>query len=90
MKLYGQHLVQKTVVNHIQGHVRQGIQPPKALVLSFHGGTGVGKTYLSSFIAKALYDKGLKSPFVHVISSQNEFPHKTEIDIYKVSTVQST
>ena len=69
------------MINHIRGHARS---PSKALVLSLHGGTGVGKTYISKMIAKALYTDGMKSPYVHVISSQHAFPHKTEIDSYKV------
>uniref|UniRef100_A0A0B6XYQ9 Torsin-1A C-terminal domain-containing protein n=1 Tax=Arion vulgaris TaxID=1028688 RepID=A0A0B6XYQ9_9EUPU len=81
-KLHGQHLVQKTVVGHIRGHL-QSHDPPKALVLSFHGPTGVGKNFVSKIIADNVYKDGLNSPFVHMISATREFPHEGMIPFYK-------
>ncbi|CAL1538967.1 unnamed protein product [Lymnaea stagnalis] len=82
MKLHGQHLVQKTVIGHIKGHLRSP-SPPKALVLSFHGPTGVGKNFVSRIIAENLYKDGLRSKFVHLISATKEFPHDGMIPFYK-------
>ncbi|CAG5116887.1 unnamed protein product [Candidula unifasciata] len=81
-KLHGQHLVQRTVVGHIKGHLRSS-DPSKALVLSFHGLTGVGKNFVSSIIADNLYKDGLRSPYVHLISATKEFPHEGLLPFYK-------
>ncbi|XP_041358406.1 torsin-1A-like [Gigantopelta aegis] len=78
--VYGQHLVMKAVITHIKGHVRS---PAKALALSFHGGTGTGKNHVSSLIAQHLYKEGMKSKFVHFISSTRDFPHETMLPVYK-------
>lgn len=82
-KLHGQHLVQRTVVGHIKGHLRSK-NPPKALALSFHGTTGVGKNFVSSIIADNLYKGGLSSPYVQLISATKEFPHEGMVSFYKV------
>ncbi|KAK6975257.1 Torsin-1A [Biomphalaria glabrata] len=81
-KLHGQHLVQKTVLGHIKGHLRTN-NPSKALVLSFHGPTGVGKNFVSRIIAENLYREGLHSKFVHLISATKEFPHEGMVPFYK-------
>ncbi|XP_005104539.1 torsin-1A [Aplysia californica] len=81
-KLHGQHLVQRTVIGHVKGHMRTS-NPPKALVLSFHGLTGVGKNFVSRIIAENIYKGGLRSPFVHLISATKEFPHEGMVEFYK-------
>ena len=82
-KVYGQHLVLKTVVRHLRAHMTTE-NPSKALVLSFHGGTGTGKTYVSSIIANSMYKEGLNSHFVHFIQVTEKFPHKKQAARYKV------
>ncbi|XP_052077993.1 torsin-1A-like [Mytilus californianus] len=57
--------------------------PPKALSLAFHGGTGTGKNYISSIIAESLYTNGMESEFVHFFSSSHHFPNKEDIIRYK-------
>ncbi|KAK6173453.1 hypothetical protein SNE40_016899 [Patella caerulea] len=81
-KLYGQHLVLQAVVSHVKAHVHNS-NPPKALVLSFHGGTGTGKNHVSRIIAENVYKKGMKSKHVHLISATKEFPHSEMIHFYK-------
>ncbi|ESP03689.1 hypothetical protein LOTGIDRAFT_224215 [Lottia gigantea] len=81
-KLFGQHLVLKAVVNHVRAHI-ENKHPPKALALSFHGGTGTGKNYVSKMIAEHLYKQGMKSKFVHLISATKEFPHEEMVHFYK-------
>ncbi|KAK0045120.1 torsin-1B [Biomphalaria pfeifferi] len=82
IKLHGQHIAQETVVNLIQGHLKD-TDPTKALVLSFHGPPGVGKTFVSRQIAKSLYKAELGSQYVHVIFATREFPHKGLVETYK-------
>ncbi|BFZ24380.1 hypothetical protein BsWGS_27418 [Bradybaena similaris] len=81
-KLHGQHLVQKTVLRHLRSHL-QSDSPQKALVLSFHGPTGVGKNFVSRIIADNIYKDGVKSPFVHMLSATREFPHEAMVPFYK-------
>ena len=82
-RLYGQHLVKKGVISHIQGHLRTP-HPPKALALSFHGPTGTGKNHVSRIIAEKLYRNGMKSDNVRLISATKEFPHREYFPSYKV------
>lgn len=64
--LFGQHLVQDSVVKLIKGHLTNR-KPQKPLVLSFHGWTGTGKTWVSKLIADSLYKEGMDSKFVKFI-----------------------
>ena len=83
-KLYGQHIVEKAVINHIKDHF-ESKDPHRSLVLSFHGPTGVGKNYVSQIIADNLLFKGRdKSPYVYLISATKEFPHESMLPYYKV------
>ena len=86
--VFGQHIVTNVIVRSFRAHMRRE-QPSKALVMSFHGWTGSGKNYVSSFIANALYKMGAKSQFVHLFMSTLHFPDKTKTDVYKVN-FQST
>lgn len=45
----------------------------KALVLSLHGWTGVGKNYVVTMIAEALYTEGMKSKYVKVFMGNKDF-----------------
>lgn len=81
-KLYGQHLVTRAVSATIRGHL-ENEDPPKALALSFHGWTGVGKTFVSNIIASSLYTNGLKSKFVKRFYGVVDFPDEQMTDSYK-------
>ena len=77
-ELYGQHLAKKIITAALRTYVKQPSK--KALVLSFHGGTGVGKNFVSNLIAKHLFKWGHKSLFVHKIIIPLHFPHKSEVE----------
>ncbi|CAF0787927.1 unnamed protein product [Brachionus calyciflorus] len=81
-KLFGQTLVHKTLISAIKSHYELK-NPSKALVLSFHGSTGVGKTYVSQILAESLYMKGTKSDFFKVFVATKDFPHNEKINEYK-------
>lgn len=81
-RLYGQHLVLKTVVPAIRKHLVNK-SPPKALVLSFHGWTGGGKNYVSRMIAESLFKEGTTSKYYHLFISTLHFPHKELTPLYK-------
>ncbi|KAJ8050449.1 Torsin-1A [Holothuria leucospilota] len=78
--VFGQHLVQDVVYRSLKGHVKY--QPVKPLVLSFHGSTGTGKTFVSRWIANGWFRKGMNSKFVHIFSGTKDFPHASNIESY--------
>ncbi|XP_040260763.1 torsin-1A-like [Bufo bufo] len=63
--------------------VMQNEERLKPLVLSFHGLTGSGKTYVSQILAKHFNPRGAKSNFVHNIVAPAVFPHKSQVETYK-------
>lgn len=81
--VFGQHIVIDTVVKSLKSHLLKK-EPKKALALSFHGMTGSGKNYVSEFIAESLYEKGLKSKYVHTFISTTHFPLPSHADQYKI------
>lgn len=85
-KLYGQHLVADVVGKLVEAHVDND-QPSKALVLSFHGWTGVGKNYVSSMIANRLYKRGMQSEFVRLYIATVDFQSNKDVHSYKVRKV---
>lgn len=90
--LFGQPLVKNTLYTALKGHFELQ-NPKKALVLSFHGSTGVGKNYVSQFVADSLYLKGSKSKFFKMFIATKHFPHNDRISEYKdyiKKTIEST
>ncbi|CAC5424344.1 TOR1 [Mytilus coruscus] len=83
-KVHGQHIAVEAVRSYINAQMLDK-DPKKALSLAFHGGPGTGKTYISSIIAESLYDKGMKSDYVHFISATHHFPDEVNIKQYKVN-----
>ena len=71
--LFGQHLAERIVGKSVVRHVTRE-NPDKALVLSFHGQTGSGKSYVAGIIAKNVYQKGLRSRFVTKYDYILDFP----------------
>ena len=61
--VFGQHLVQSSVPKLIRAHLDNPL-PQKPLVLSFHGSTGTGKSWVSRIISENLYLQGWRSKFV--------------------------
>jgi Cdc6-like AAA superfamily ATPase len=82
--LFGQHIARDVVIHAIKAHFRERT-PKKALVLSFNGLTGSGKTFVSQFIIKSLYKSGIKSKHAHFFSGRNHFALDRKAEIYKVN-----
>ncbi|KAM5332307.1 prosalusin isoform 3-T4 [Glossophaga mutica] len=80
--LAGQHLARALVVKALKAFV-QDPAPTKPLVLSLHGWTGTGKSYVSSLLAHYLFRGGLRSPYVHHFSPVLHFPHPSHLERYK-------
>ncbi|XP_035684005.1 torsin-like protein [Branchiostoma floridae] len=79
-KLHGQPFARKVVVDVITSHVKSS-DPRKAMVLSFHGPRGVGKNYLSTMIAQALYADGMTSSCVRGYSATRHFKHHDQKNV---------
>lgn len=87
-RLFGQHIVNATLIPALRAHVRNLDTSEKALVMSFHGSMGTGKNYVSDLIIKHFYKQGENSKFVHRYRSRKDFPvdDEAEVAIYRVST----
>ncbi|KFQ26767.1 Torsin-1A, partial [Mesitornis unicolor] len=82
-KVFGQHLAIQIVLKVLSANI-QSERPRKPLVMSFHGWTGTGKSFISSIIAENLYQ--LSTPrrmFVHHFSTILHFPHLSHVHLYK-------
>lgn len=66
-KLFGQHIIEEKLFQAIASHYKGINNSRKPLVLSFHGTQGTGKNFVSNLIAEAVFEKGTKSQFYHVI-----------------------
>ena len=73
-----------SVVKTVRVHLRR--PPQKALALSFQGWTGTGKNLVASIIAQNLYDRGMRSEYVHVLTVAKHFTRhgKEWVVYYKV------
>ncbi|XP_047228651.1 torsin-1B-like isoform X2 [Girardinichthys multiradiatus] len=81
-KLFGQHIASRIILKAVNGFMSND-NPKKPLVLSLHGWTGTGKTFVSKLIADSIYAEGMQSSFVHVFTSTLHFPHSEHIATYK-------
>lgn len=81
--LFGQPMVKNTIVSALKGHFNLN-GPKKALVMSFHGSTGVGKNFVIQFIANSMFERGVKSKFFKLFIASRDFPHNEKIDEYRV------
>lgn len=87
--LVGQPLVRRQVMKGLREFL-ENQHPEKPLVMSFHGSTGTGKTFVSSMLVRHLFQGGLKSPYVHQFSPIVHFPHAEDIEQYKVRDASCT
>ena len=81
--LFGQPLVKRILLSSLKGHFNLR-DPQKALVLSLHGSTGVGKNFVSQIVAESLFLKGVKSKYFKQFVATRDFPHNGKINEYKV------
>ncbi|XP_030589905.1 torsin-1A-like [Archocentrus centrarchus] len=81
-KLFGQHIASDIIFKAVSGFMNND-NPTKPLVLSLHGPTGTGKSFVIQLIAKNIYEKGKSSQSVHVFSATHHFPHPSETLTYK-------
>ena len=77
-QLHGQPFVNRIVFKAIKKHMMDK-DPSKPLVMSFHGGPGTGKNYVSEIIAKAIFQLGINSKYFVKIGGRDEFPEKDPV-----------
>lgn len=85
--LFGQHIVNDTLIPALKSHKRNLYVSQKPLVMSFHGTPGTGKNFVADRIVEHLYRKGDSSKFVHKFRGRVDFPLASEINMYRVSSL---
>ncbi|XP_015135200.2 prosalusin isoform X2 [Gallus gallus] len=80
--LVGQPLVRRQLMEGLRQFLEKR-SPEKPLVMSFHGSTGTGKTFVSAMLVRHLFPEGLQSPHVHQFSPIVHFPHAEHVERYK-------
>lgn len=84
-RLFGQHIVNATLIPALRAHIRNLERSEKPLVMSFHGLMGTGKNFVTELIIKHFYRKGDHSKFVYKYMARKDFPLVAEVDKYRVS-----
>lgn len=82
--LYGQHLAQDTVSEEVANFLQKE-SPDRPLVLSFHGGSGTGKTLVSAMLGRHLYGTAMGSPYIHQFVPTLHFPSPDRVQQYRVA-----
>nr|XP_013054163.2 torsin-1A-like isoform X1 [Anser cygnoides] len=82
-KVFGQHLAVQLILIALSTNIHSK-RPKKPLVMSFHGWTGTGKTFVSSIIAENLYQPSTsRRRFVHHFDTALHFSHASHVHLYK-------
>ncbi|XP_031635015.1 torsin-like protein [Contarinia nasturtii] len=83
-KLFGQHIVNATLIPALRAHVKNLHKSEKPLVMSFHGNIGTGKNHVADLIIKHFYKAGENSTYVYKYRARKDFPVESEVDQYRV------
>ncbi|KAI1887923.1 hypothetical protein AGOR_G00195480 [Albula goreensis] len=86
-RVFGQHAATDIVLRAVSQFMADP-EPPKPLVLSFHGPTGTGKSLVAQLIARNIYEQGDRSSHVHALNPTQHFPLNTQVEAYKVQLQQ--
>ena len=78
--VYGQHIAIQMVHKAVSDHIENNSTKP--LVMSFHGWTGTGKTYVSKKIVDSMFSRKDSSSFVHLLNCQSHFSDKSKVTEY--------
>ncbi|XP_065674114.1 torsin-1A-like [Hydra vulgaris] len=83
--VFGQDFAIERVANAVRSHFKN--KDPKApLVMSFHGPTGTGKSFVSKLVAESLFKNGINSEFVHHKIAVQEYIDNTQHSLTKFKT----
>jgi len=75
--VYGQHIAIEMVLKAVSDHIEKKSNKP--LVMSFHGWTGTGKTYVFKKIVESIFSRKNSSSFVHLWNCQSQFSGKNKV-----------
>ncbi|XP_054258345.1 torsin-1A-like [Macrosteles quadrilineatus] len=81
-KVFGQDLAVRVILTALKNHVSK-TNHKKPLVLSFHGWTGGGKTFVKDFILEHWFREGQSSKFVKTYFARKDFPSNDKDMVYK-------
>lgn len=81
---FGQHIAYDRVITALDAHL-QDPKPGKALVFSFHGWAGSGKTFLAQLIIESLFKRGMESSYMKFYLGSLHFPDESKVKEYQVS-----
>lgn len=85
-QLFGQKIIVDKLTTTLLSHYKNIENSRKPLVMSFHGTTGIGKNHVANLIADAIFEKGRKSKFYHVIhGSQYSTKNRITLESYQHS-----
>ena len=73
MKIYGQDLVIRNLVEAFRKNYSEFDKKNKPLVLSLHGMPGTGKSFTVDIIVKHFFFKGADSTYFHHYSANKDF-----------------
>uniref|UniRef100_A0A1B6CBN8 AAA+ ATPase domain-containing protein n=1 Tax=Clastoptera arizonana TaxID=38151 RepID=A0A1B6CBN8_9HEMI len=82
-QVFGQHIAVDEVQKTLKYHLQKKQNPDKALVLSFHGPPGVGKSMISKLVIKNMFYRGGKTNYAHFYRGSIDFPIKNEVFKYQ-------
>lgn len=82
--VFGQPFAIDIILGALKRHLQKNFKPERALMLSFHGGPGTGKNFISQKIIDNMFKKGKESRYVHTFKSSIDFPEKSRVGDYKV------
>lgn len=80
--VFGQHIAIDAVTGAIKAHFHLQT-PSKALTMSFHGWTGVGKNYVARIMAESILARGTRSQYFHLIPASIYFSDPGKVDAYQ-------
>ncbi|XP_047123964.1 torsin-1A isoform X1 [Hydra vulgaris] len=86
-KVFGQHLANKLISKAVKSHIKNK-DPKSPLVMSFHGWTGTGKTFVSQIVANSLFKKGINSKFYQFKVATILFKNKNNSNEYKDELIE--
>lgn len=83
-ELYGQHIVIDVLTKALRAHYAAGAPTSsKPLVISLHGQSGTGKTFVAQRLVEHLYHLGMRSRFVRHYIGRSSFPTAQHLAEYQ-------
>ncbi|XP_072016747.1 uncharacterized protein [Amphiura filiformis] len=79
--IFGQHLANKLVVSALYGMLLRQSGDDEPVVMSFHGGSGVGKTHMADILAKHFQEHNAKTQCSYTFLSDLHIPPSDSLKV---------